>query len=156
MWSYALLKLQMFPLPITHTGFQCNMPVQLDIHLLAKERKERPDDTRVAFYYAQVSSHPTCLLPFLRTYLWLFVPCRMCLCDAANDSQPHLHTPYQTPNHEHLEGHLSKESALSLSQWHPIAPRRYPPSLMLKVLCTQALRAASAGLEACGMRSHVP
>ncbi|CAL5218812.1 g540 [Coccomyxa viridis] len=28
--------------------------MELDIHLLAKERRDKPDDTRVAFYYAQV------------------------------------------------------------------------------------------------------
>ena len=35
-------------------GLLIKQLVQLDIHLLDKERKEKPDDTRVAFYYAQV------------------------------------------------------------------------------------------------------
>ena len=42
-------------------GFYIDSAMQLDIHLLAKERKQKPDDTRVAFYYAQVRLYSACL-----------------------------------------------------------------------------------------------
>ncbi len=58
-----VLKLQAPAVSVYCGASSLSIAAQLDIHLLAKERRDKPDDTRVAFYYAQVRHRPACLRP---------------------------------------------------------------------------------------------